>query len=199
MANLPLLSGIVDTVKQANANGAHVAIVSDANHFYIDSFLNMHGLKGMVTEIHTNRSPVEIIEMEMEQAEAEPGSEKIHKEVIRIKPYHSEDLSHGCELCPPNMCKGKIVDELIARFTPSQICYVGDGSGDFCAATRLRDVDTLLVRNDKNYRSALGLVKRIEREKDNYTIKAEIVHWTQGEQVLNTMNRVFQNTEPSKV
>ncbi len=90
--------------------------------------------------------------------------------VLRIAAYHE----HACSMgqCPVNMCKGLIVrHELFNRTTSSNgeaqhheaadrsslyatrtgwpagpVAYVGDGTGDLCAAHALRGHDTLLVR-----------------------------------------------------
>jgi len=185
MGDLPVLPKMLESVSRAKSRDVYVAIVSDANQFYIDSFLEKHNLTDLISEIHTNKSRIDKMEVATENQKLE------EKDILRVSPYQSANSPHMCELCPPNMCKGLIVDDMIKRLSPEHICYVGDGSGDFCAATRLREQDSLLVRNDKEYRSALGLVKRINREKDEHPVIANIIYWKRGEEVLDTINQVF--------
>ena len=53
-------------------------------------------------------------------------------------------LTHTCTRCPKNLCKGLLVDEIVAHHKrlhgkdDCTIIYLGDGEGDFCPATRLR-------------------------------------------------------------
>lgn len=62
-------------------------IVSDANIFFIETILKHHGVWNCFSEIICNPSHVK------------EGS-------LNICPYHDYlKSSHGCNLCPPNMCK----------------------------------------------------------------------------------------------
>jgi len=63
-------------------------IVSDANTFFIETILKHLGIREYFSEINTNPGYVN-----------EEGR-------LRILPYHDfNKASHGCSLCPPNMCK----------------------------------------------------------------------------------------------
>ena len=63
-------------------------IVSDANMFFIETILKHLGIREYFSEINTNPGYVN-----------EEGR-------LRILPYHDfNKASHGCTLCPPNMCK----------------------------------------------------------------------------------------------
>lgn len=62
-------------------------VVSDANTFYIETILKHHGLYDCFSEIISNPAFVN-----------EEGK-------LRIFPYHDLASPHGCDLCPPNMCK----------------------------------------------------------------------------------------------
>ena len=67
-------------------------IVSDANDFFIDTILQKHGVQHLFSRIHTNPSFID--------------EGRIH-----IGPYHKKHWrSHGCPLCPPNMCKVIVID-----------------------------------------------------------------------------------------
>ena len=56
---------------------------------------------------------------------------------LRIGPFHLK--AHGCNRCPSNMCKGKVIDNWVTTKSYSRIIYVGDGSGDYCATLSLRE------------------------------------------------------------
>eukprot|EP00514_Thraustochytrium_sp_LLF1b_P010718 CAMPEP_0184558580 /NCGR_PEP_ID=MMETSP0199_2-20130426/45837_1 /TAXON_ID=1112570 /ORGANISM="Thraustochytrium sp., Strain LLF1b" /LENGTH=201 /DNA_ID=CAMNT_0026955819 /DNA_START=68 /DNA_END=669 /DNA_ORIENTATION=+ len=175
LANVPVLEGMLLAVKEAAQAGAQVYIVSDANEFFIKAFLEKEQLSDLVTHVTTNLSYT-----------SGPN------EHLRVKPYHQGPKPHGCELCPPNLCKGLVLQDHIQVLKPNKrVVYVGDGSGDFCPATRLRHDDILLVREDPTYTSALGLSKRIEKKKETYPLAAKVVKWQTGTQVLETIRQAL--------
>lgn len=74
-------------------------IISDANQFFIETILECHGLLGCFSHIVTNPSFVD-------------GDGR-----LGIFPYHDVGSpSHGCNLCPPNLCKVNF------RLKPIVIC-----------------------------------------------------------------------------
>lgn len=84
----PLHPQIFAAIKSAQAHGCDLRIASDSNSFFIESILKHHGLLDCFSEITTNPSFVD-----------EEGR-------LKILPYHDVTSSpHGCNLCPPNMCK----------------------------------------------------------------------------------------------
>jgi pyridoxal phosphate phosphatase PHOSPHO2 len=84
----PIDPNVITMIKAAYALGCDLRVVSDANQFFIETILRHHGLKEYFTEINTNPGYVD--------AEGR----------LRILPYHDfHKSSHGCDLCPPNMCK----------------------------------------------------------------------------------------------
>ena len=70
-------------------------------------------------------------------------------DLLQIMAYHS-DGEHACNLCPKNLCKGKVVQQLRQEnFRMYRKCfYVGDGGGDFCPFTMLNPTDYIYVRED---------------------------------------------------
>ena len=58
------------------------------------------------------------------------------KQILRVLPYEKDPPK--CSKCPSNMCKGKIMEAMLEKFQPARVVYIGDGSGDYCPATRLR-------------------------------------------------------------
>jgi len=88
LQRIPIHQRIIPAIKSAHALGCDLRIVSDANVFFIETILKHLGISEYFTEINTN-----------------PGY--VNQEgILRIMPYHDfNKASHGCILCPPNMCK----------------------------------------------------------------------------------------------
>jgi pyridoxal phosphate phosphatase PHOSPHO2 len=85
---IPIHHRIIPAIKSAHALGCDLRIVSDANMFFIETILKQLGISECFSEINTN-----------------PGY--VNQEgILRILPYHDfNKASHGCPLCPSNMCK----------------------------------------------------------------------------------------------
>ncbi|KAG5537846.1 hypothetical protein RHGRI_025072 [Rhododendron griersonianum] len=84
----PIHPRVVSAITAAHALGCDLRVVSDANLFFIETILKHLGLRDCFTEINTNPSYVD-----------DQGR-------LRILPYHDFHSSpHGCDRCPPNMCK----------------------------------------------------------------------------------------------
>ncbi|TKY64392.1 Inorganic pyrophosphatase 2 [Spatholobus suberectus] len=147
-------------------------IVSDANMFFIETILKHLGIREYFSEINTNPGYVN-----------EEGR-------LRILPYHDfNKASHGCSLCPPNMCKGLIIERIqdsISQEDNKRIIYLGDGSGDYCPSLRLKEKDFMMPR--KNF-PVWDLIC-----KDPLLIKAEIHGWSDGEELeqvlLHLINKI---------
>lgn len=158
----PLDPHVISAIKSAYALGCDLRVVSDANHFFIETILKHHGVLECFTEINTNPSCVD-----------EEGK-------LRIFPYHdfttnSTTCSHGCSLCPPNMCKGKIVERIQASVDGKKtFIYLGDGKGDYCPSLKLREGDFMMPR--KNYPVWELITSNME------LIKAEVHEWSDGEE-----------------
>ncbi|KAL0014935.1 hypothetical protein SO802_002004 [Lithocarpus litseifolius] len=157
----PLDQHIIAAIKAAHALGCELRIISDANLFYIETILEHQGVWGCFSRIDTNPSFVD-----------EEGR-------LRILPFH--DLSstpHGCKLCPPNMCKGLVIDQIQASVSDSgekRIIYLGDGNGDYCPTLKLGEIDFVMPR--KKY----PLWKHIHGNPK--LIKAQVHEWNTGEEL----------------
>lgn len=128
----PMEQEMVTSVKFAAELGCELQVVSDANSHFIKVILKRHGLEQYFSEVHTNPAHV-----------AESGA-------LRVLPFHPEDQPHGCKLCPPNMCKGLILDGIrlgASEVPKKRIVYIGDGGGDYCPSLRLVDGDHVLARH----------------------------------------------------
>ncbi|KAI8553593.1 hypothetical protein RHMOL_Rhmol05G0028000 [Rhododendron molle] len=139
-------------------------IISDANQFFIETILKQFGLFDCFTEIVTNPSIIE-------------GGR------LRIFPCHSSP--HGCSLCPPNLCKGLVIEQIQASISEKgkvRMIYLGDGRGDFCPSLKLGEGDHVMPRND------FPLWKRIC---DNRTIiKAKVYEWSNGEELERILSQL---------
>lgn len=129
----PMHNRIIPAIKSAYDAGCDLRILSDANRFYIETILKHHGMEDYFSEIHTNPGYVD-----------EDGR-------LRIFPHHDYNTTpHGCDciLCPPNMCKGMVMEKLISQEENKTFIYLGDGNGDYCPSMKLRKVDYCMPRKN---------------------------------------------------
>ncbi|KAM0031986.1 putative hydrolase [Helianthus debilis subsp. tardiflorus] len=156
---VPIHPRIVPAIKAAHALGCDLRIVSDANTFYIETVLSHLGIRECFSEINTNPGFVD-----------DEGK-------LRILPYHDFLRSpHGCSLCPPNMCKGKVIERIQSTFKnekDKKIIYLGDGAGDFCPILKLVKGDYMMPRKDFPVWDLIC--------KNRELVKSEIHEWTNGE------------------
>ncbi|KAG6589983.1 Thiamine phosphate phosphatase-like protein [Cucurbita argyrosperma subsp. argyrosperma] len=150
---------IVAAIKSAHSAGCDLRIISDANQFFIETILEHHGVLGCFSTINTNPTFVD-------------GEGR-----LRILPYHNESSPHGCNLCPSNMCKGLVIDQIRASKTEKNdfFIYIGDGRGDFCPTLRLEEGDHVMPR--KLY----PLSDRINS--NQMLVKAKIHEWSDGNEL----------------
>ncbi|CAI9259817.1 unnamed protein product [Lactuca saligna] len=155
----PIHHRVVPAIKAAYALGCDLRVLSDANLFYIETILKHLGIRECFSEINTNPGFVD------------------DKKKLRILPYHDFHVfSHGCTLCPPNMCKGKIVERIqseLAKEGKKRIIYLGDGAGDFCPSLKLGENDCMMPRKDFPVWDLIC--------KNRKLLKAEVHEWTDGE------------------
>ncbi|GAB2269283.1 hypothetical protein Dimus_004208 [Dionaea muscipula] len=156
---IPIHPRVILAIKSAYAAGCELRIVSDANRLFIETILNNLGLRDYFKEINTNPGYVD--------AEGR----------LRILPYHDfTKCSHGCSnLCPPNMCKGAIIERILSEEEKKRVIYLGDGTGDYCPSLRLRAGDHVMPR--KNF-PLWDLIC-----KNPKLITAKIHEWTDGEEL----------------
>ncbi|KAJ0090814.1 hypothetical protein Patl1_13435 [Pistacia atlantica] len=161
LGKTPLDSRIIAAIKSAHSLGCDLKIVSDANQFFIETILEHHGLLGCFSEIFTNPTLVD-----------EEGA-------LRILPYHSSTSSpHACNLCPSNLCKGLVLEQIHASALgcgKQRVIYLGDGRGDFCPTLKLGDGDFVMPR--KNY-PLWDLICS-----DPKLIKAEVHEWSNSKEL----------------
>ncbi|XP_022147549.1 thiamine phosphate phosphatase-like protein [Momordica charantia] len=149
---------IIAAIRSAEAVGCDLRIISDANQFFIETILKHHGVLGCFSKIYTNPTFVD------------------GKGRLRILPFHDNSTSHGCNLCPSNMCKGLVIDQIRAsKSVNHKFIYIGDGRGDFCPTLRLEEEDHVMPRK---------LYPLSERINSNQTlVKAKTHEWSDGKEL----------------
>ncbi|XP_068647933.1 inorganic pyrophosphatase 2-like [Aristolochia californica] len=170
---------IISAIKNAYALGCELRIVSDANLFFIETILKHHGLFDYFSEINTNPSFID-----------EDGK-------LRIFPYHDfTSSSHGCNLCPPNMCKSAVFERIQGSFygeAKKRFIYLGDGKGDFCPSLKLGEGDFVMPR--KNF-PLWDLIYS-----NPLLLKAGVHEWTYGEDqesvLLQLINQILAEENSS--
>lgn len=178
LATAPVLGGSLKAIAAAKAQpGTEQRILSDANTVYIDAILQEHGhgvSAGTFASVVTNDAAFD----------AQSGQ-------LRIRPHQPPSLPHGCPNCPPNLCKGLVLDRWLAEeVAPQRIVYVGDGGGDFCPAMRLRPQDVLLARRAPHD----GLLSRCRR--DPQAIRAQILEWDEADDGEALLQGVLHGLQP---
>ncbi|XP_068157922.1 pyridoxal phosphate phosphatase PHOSPHO2 [Drosophila tropicalis] len=125
--SLPPVPGILRLLRQLAGHHSNMDlfIVSDSNCFFISEWLEAHGVDHLFAGIYTN-----------------PASIAADGRLI-VSPY--EEQNH-CELCPVNLCKGRILDKVISMGNYKRVLYIGDGCNDLCAVQRLRANDIACIR-----------------------------------------------------
>ncbi|XP_061350223.1 inorganic pyrophosphatase 1-like [Gastrolobium bilobum] len=170
LQRIPIHPRLISAIKAANALGCDLRIVSDANTFFIETILKHLGIRECFSEINTNPGYVN-----------EEG-------ILRVLPYHDFNNSpHRCSLCPPNMCKGLIIERIqnsMSRFANKRFIYLGDGVGDYCPSLRLKDKDFVMPR--KNF-PVWDLIC-----KEPLLIKAEIHEWSEGEELEQVLLQLIK-------
>lgn len=170
LKRIPIHPRIVSAIKSAHASGCELRILSDANMFFIETILKHLGLRDYFSEINTN-----------------PGF--VDEGKLRIFPYHDfTQSSHGCSRCPPNMCKGLIIERIQASISKEEgnkkIIYLGDGIGDYCPSLKLTESDYMMPR--KNF-PVWDLICR-----NPMLIKAEIHEWTDGKELESVLLQIIE-------
>ncbi|XP_072228897.1 probable phosphatase phospho1 [Leuresthes tenuis] len=152
-----------------------LVVVSDANMFFIETWLEHAGLRPLFRKIFTN-----------------PGSFDATGRLV-LQPFHS----HSCSRCPVNMCKQAIIREyLVDRQkerggTPfTRVFYIGDGSNDVCPCQALGPEDTAFPRRDYPMHTLLVEMQQSQSPK----VKANIVPWVSGEDIVDCLKKMMEES-----
>ncbi|RVE69816.1 hypothetical protein OJAV_G00081640 [Oryzias javanicus] len=147
-----------------------VVLVSDANTFFIESWLRRAGARQLFHRIFTN-----------------PATFNKDGRLV-MRPFHS----HDCQRCPDNMCKQVVVRDYVARRTQERgrpfqrVFYVGDGANDFCPALSLGPRDVAFPRRDfPMHRLITETHEAMPGE-----FKAVTVPWVSAEEVVQRLKKL---------
>ncbi|KAL7378840.1 hypothetical protein ABVT39_019700 [Epinephelus coioides] len=147
-----------------------VVLLSDANTFFIESWLRRAGARQLFHRIFTN-----------------PATFNKDGRLV-LRPFHS----HDCARCPSNMCKQVVVRDYVARRTQERgrpyqrIFYVGDGANDFCPALALGPRDVAFPRRDfPMHRLITETHEAMPGE-----FKAVTVPWKSGDDVVQRLRKL---------
>lgn len=177
LKRIPIHPQVISAIKAAHALGCELRIVSDANMFFIETILNHLGLKDYFSEINTNPGFVD------------------EQERLRISPYHDfTQSSHCCSLCPPNMCKGLIIERIqasISKDGSKKIIYLGDGAGDYCPSLKLTEADYVMPR--KNF-PVWDLISE-----NPLLVKAEIHEWINGAELERVLLQIIERISTDEI
>lgn len=168
IVNIPTTPGFDILLKELYSLGCEIIIISDSNSIFIDMWLKSKNLDNLISKIYTNPAHI-----------SDDG-------VLKIQMYHVQD---SCKLSTINLCKGSILEDHIKErlkegINFKGIAYVGDGKNDLCPILRLSENDLGFAR--VNY----PLIRKLEEYKNNEssTIKATIIPWSNGSEILNHLN-----------
>ncbi|KFK43955.1 hypothetical protein AALP_AA1G196200 [Arabis alpina] len=197
LRRVPIHPRVITAIKSAHALGGkdnrvlnhptlilrcELRIVSDANTLFIETIVEDLGISEFFSEINTNPVLVD-----------EQGR-------LKIFPYHDfTKSSHGCSRCPPNMCKGLIIERIQASLTKEgnkmKMVYLGDGAGDYCPSLKLKIEDYMMPR--KNF-PVWDLISQ-----NPNLVKATVRDWTDGEAMerilMGTINEIISSEEEEKM
>ncbi|XP_046888898.1 probable phosphatase phospho1 [Hypomesus transpacificus] len=147
-----------------------MVVVSDANMYFIEAWLEYAGARHLFQRIFTN-----------------PASFNPEGSLILL-PFHS----HSCQRCPENMCKQVILQDYLARRQQERGCpfqrvfYVGDGANDICPSLALGPKDTAFPRREFPMHRLLAQMQ----EAKPASFHASVVPWDTGEDVVDYLKKI---------
>jgi pyridoxal phosphate phosphatase PHOSPHO2 len=185
VAAVPVQEGMLEAVRLAHSlPNTRLAVVSDANHAFISAMLQKHCLEAVFSDVFTNEARWE--------AHAVPGT-TTRGERLRVSAYH-KGPPHDCPLCPVNMCKGSIMQQLIAKYRPEQVVYIGDGGGDFCPCAGLTAADVIFARASAEEAAgsrSFALLEKLAQLAEEDKLAAQLCPWRTGHDVYEGFREVF--------
>ncbi|XP_053355073.1 pyridoxal phosphate phosphatase PHOSPHO2 [Clarias gariepinus] len=172
MQTIPFTQGMIELMEFIGQNKSDIdcIIVSDSNTLFIEWILEAGGVTGAVDRIFSNPASID------------------HRGCIEIECFHS----HACEDCPVNMCKQKVLTDFKDKQADTgvhyqTVCYVGDGTNDYCPVKVLNEQDFVMPR--KGYSLEKLLVKS---KHEGNTPKAQVIPWSNGTEILNQLQVIHK-------
>lgn len=147
-------------------------VVSDANLYFIETWLRHAGAHKLFTEVFTN------------PAEFDTNGRLV------LSPFHS----HSCPKCPENMCKQAILRDYMSRRVKERgkpfqkIFYIGDGENDICPTLALGQNDMVFPRRGFPMHKIIEDLHKIQPG----VYKPLVMPWERGEDVVDFLKKVLQ-------
>ncbi|XP_030019030.1 probable phosphatase phospho1 [Sphaeramia orbicularis] len=158
---------------QSHQQDFELVVVSDANMYFIKTWLEHAGVCHLFRKIFTN-----------------PASFDASGHLVLL-PFHS----HSCSRCPDNMCKQVILREYLAGRQKERggasfqrVFYIGDGANDICPSLALGPRDTAFPRRDFPMHRLLQEMQQNQPTK----FKANVVPWASGEDIVDCLKKVME-------
>ncbi|XP_041943177.1 probable phosphatase phospho1 [Alosa sapidissima] len=164
----PGLSALLDFLR-AHARHFDCAVISDANSYFIEAWLQQAGARQLFLEIFTN-----------------PAHFDTSGRLV-LAPCHA----HSCPRCPDNMCKQRILRDFLSRRSvqrrrPYQrVFYVGDGANDVCPCLALDTQDVAFARRDFP-------MHRLLTSTHTAQVNASVQPWSTGHDVMQHLQRALE-------
>ncbi|KAH1004767.1 hypothetical protein HUJ05_005545 [Dendroctonus ponderosae] len=168
---LPGVAGIKHLIQTLHDSMDYdVIIISDANTYFINAWLEENGLSSKILKVYSN-----------------PGAFN-EQGRLEIEMFHDQD---SCQLSTRNLCKGQIMQDFIKEQSKRgivyrRVVYVGDGHNDFCPILRLGSTGVACCR--KAYQCA-DLVQNAPNTE--HRLKAQVCIWENGQEVLEFLAKPF--------
>eukprot|EP00927_Polykrikos_kofoidii_P071504 TRINITY_DN67769_c0_g1_i1.p1 TRINITY_DN67769_c0_g1~~TRINITY_DN67769_c0_g1_i1.p1 ORF type:complete len:292 (+),score=39.04 TRINITY_DN67769_c0_g1_i1:51-926(+) len=188
--NVPIYPGCLEAIRVCGTAGVEQVVLSDANTFFIEACLQRLGIRNHFSQVISNFGEFD------------------DKGRLHITEF-SRGVPHGCPLCPPNLCKGAVLEQLRASKRPDRIIYVGDGGGDFCPACDLRPGDSVLCRAppspplthfglhrsiQRSLEASNGSKARVTRDGRPAAVAAVVRLWHSGDDVAAIFKEILAET-----
>ncbi|KAI1288127.1 Pyridoxal phosphate phosphatase PHOSPHO2 [Halotydeus destructor] len=175
LKTMPFVPGVKEllyTLSLATLDGSdelkyEIIIISDANSFAIDTFLEHHGLRSAIAKVFTN------------------GGWFDDDGLLHIEEYHHQDW---CTLSAVNLCKGHVLEHYVKERAEdgiefTKICYSGDGQNDLCPSLRLsRSSDITFPREGYPFHRIM-----VKEPKTASQMVATVSPWSTGLDILNVI------------
>ena len=179
---MPSVAGMFETLIASLAEQPDkydMIILSDANSFFISTYLKAKSLENIITTVLTNPARF-----------SDDGQ-------LLIDEYHVQDY---CHLSARNLCKGEALKNFIGKrmldhnTVYTRISYVGDGENDLCPSTKLNSRDIIFPREGYSLARLCAKLKMntevpavVEAAGKLPELKATIVPWKTGDEILSVI------------
>lgn len=173
----PGLSALLDFLR-AHVEDFECVVMSDANSYFIETWLQHAGARPLFSEIFTN------------PAHFDPSGRLV------LMPHHD----HSCPYCPDNMCKRRILSDFLERRGQAggryqRVFYVGDGANDVCPCLVLGDADVAFTRRGFPMHRILTHKQQQQQQEPPQAeggVRASIQPWSSGQEIVEYLQKIVQ-------